>query len=177
MPNGKTIGAGAGMRLISYLLLVCGVILGFDIGGELHALVLFSANFSALALLHLVMEVAATAGIGLAFVLIRQHLRRAEHVHQADQSQLHALRQDFDRHMRDRFAQWGLSAAEGDVAILTMRGLRISEIATMRHTQDGTIKSQLSSIFRKSGVSTRTEFVARFMDEFLDQAAVRSSKD
>ena len=175
MPQGKTKGAGAGMRLISYLLLGCGVILGFDIGGEVHALVLFSANFSALALAHLVMEVVATAGVGVAFVLIRQHLRQAERVHQADQSQLRALRQDFDRHMRDRFAQWGLSAAENDVAILTMRGLRISEIAEMRHTQDGTIKSQLSSIFRKSGVSTRTEFVARFMDEFLDQAAERDA--
>lgn len=172
-----TKGAGVGMRLISYLLLFCGVILGFDIGGELHALGLFAQNFSVLAIAHLAMEAVATVGVGLAFVLIRQHLRQAEQVHQADQSQLRALRQDFDRHMRDRFAQWGLSAAESDVAILTMRGLKISEIALMRHTQDGTIKSQLSSIFRKSGVSTRTEFVARFMDEFLDQAAVQGAKD
>lgn len=166
-----TPSAERGMRLASHLLLVCGVVLGFDIGGELHALFLYTANFSALAVAHLLLEVLAYVGMGLAFVLIRRQLRLARAAHQSDQDQLRALRKDFDRHLHERFAQWGLSAAEVDVAILTVRGLKISEIAQMRHTQDGTIKSQLSSIFRKSGVSTRTEFVARFMDEFLDHAA------
>jgi DNA-binding CsgD family transcriptional regulator len=161
------------MRLVSYLLLICGLILGLDVGAELHSLVLFWQNYSILAVAHLLMEVLARLGVGLAFVIIRQHLRQADRVHHQDQSQLHALRQDFERHMHDRFTEWGLSAAESDVAILTMRGLKIAEIAHLRHTQTGTIKAQLSSIFRKSSVSTRTEFVARFMDEFLDRAAVK----
>lgn len=70
-----------------------------------------------------------------------------------------------------RFADWGLSPAERDVALLTVRGLKIADIARLRKSQQGTIKSQLSMIFRKSGVSNRTEFVASFIDELLDLSA------
>ena len=55
-----------------------------------------------------------------------------------------------------------------DVALLTIRGLSICRIAELRHTQQGTIKAQLSAIFRKAGVSSRTELLAMFMDELLD---------
>lgn len=158
------------MRWTSTLLVICGMILCFDIGGELHALYLYPASYGAMALVHLATELLGTLGVGWAFVLTRSELRRSLAEQHDSDSRLKALRGDFDRLMRQRFQDWGLSPAESDVALLTMRGMKISDIARMRQTHDGTIKSQLSVIYRKSKVSTRTEFVARFIDEFLDHS-------
>lgn len=83
-------------------------------------------------------------------------------------STLSALRACFDDLINARFDQWSLSQAERDVALLAFRGLRISEIAALRGTREGTVKAQMSSVFHKAGVTTRAEFLALFMDEFLD---------
>lgn len=159
------------LRLTSVLLFLCGMILCFDLGGELRSLAVYSDNYSALALLHVATEFLATLGLGLAFVLIRLDLRRMAADHRADRDRLHAIRSDFDRMLQRRFRDWGLSPAEVDVALLTVRGLKIAEIAEIRHAHTGTVKSQLSTIFRKSGISSRTELVASFIDELLDLAA------
>jgi len=81
---------------------------------------------------------------------------------------LAALRASFDDLVRARFDQWALSQAERDVALLAFRGLRISEIAALRGTREGTVKAQMSSVLQKAGVKTRAEFLALFMDEFID---------
>lgn len=159
------------LRLTSTLLFLCGMVLCFDLGGELHSLFVYSASYSALALVHVAAELLATLGLGLAFVLIRLDLRRMAADHRADRERLHAIRSDFDRMLQRRFRDWGLSPAEIDVALLTVRGLKIAQIAQIRHAHPGTVKSQLSTIFRKSGVSSRTEFIAGFIDELLDLAA------
>lgn len=59
---------------------------------------------------------------------------------------------------------------ERNIAMYMLKGLSISEIATARATAEGTIKAQSSSIFRKTGVNSRTELMSLFMDEFLDVA-------
>lgn len=159
------------MRVISTLLFLCGMVLFFDLGSELHALVSYPASFSTAVLIHLAAEVVATIGLGLAFTLIRADLRRSRAEQQADRERLSAIKSDFDRMVQRRFSDWGLSPAERDVALLTIRGLKIADIAQMRNAHSGTVKSQLSTIFRKSGVSNRTEFVASFIDELLDLAA------
>ncbi|MFN6951305.1 MAG: hypothetical protein ACK4NE_01755 [Albidovulum sp.] len=159
------------MQVASLLIFICGMTLCFDLGGELHALLRYPASLSGMMILHLVAEVLATAGLGWAFVLVRAELRRVSLRSQADAMRLHVLRHDFDRLLRQRFAEWNLTAAEADVALLTIRGLKIAEIAEMRHSQIGTVKAQLSAILRKSACRTRTELVARFIDEFLDQSS------
>jgi DNA-binding CsgD family transcriptional regulator len=60
-------------------------------------------------------------------------------------------------------------------ALLSLRGLKICEIARMRHTAEGTIKAQLSAVYRKSGISSRTELLALFMDEFLEYSTQPSA--
>lgn len=164
-----------GMRWTSILLFLSGMILFFDLGGELHAFISYPDSVSGQMLLHLAAEITATLGLGMAFALIRADLRRSKADQQADRERLSAIRADFDRMMRRRFTDWGLSPAERDVALLTVRGLKIADIAEMRGAHQGTIKSQLSTIFRKSGVSNRTEFVASFIDELLDLAASDAS--
>lgn len=84
------------------------------------------------------------------------------------QQRLSALRHCFDDLIRDKFEAWALSAAERDVALLAFRGLRISEIAELRGTREGTVKAQMSTVLHKAGVKTRAEFLALFMDEFIE---------
>lgn len=165
------------MRLASALLFLCGMILAFDVGGELHGTLLYPRSVSAIVWAHLVFEILASAGLGWAFLLTRREMRAMRTDHQADRDRLRAIRDDFDRFLHERFQAWRLSPAECDVALLTIRGLKIAEIAGIRHAHVGTIKSQLSAIFRKSGVSTRTEFVARFIDEFLDLSVTHHQQE
>lgn len=159
------------MRIASGLLLSCGTLLCFDVGGEIHAFAAYPQSVSFAALTHLVAETIATVGVGIAFLINQDALRRSVREAAAVKDRLNALRGDFDRHMHERFSNWGLSPAESDVALLTVRGLKIAEIAEIRGAQIGTIKSQLSTIFKKSGATTRTEFVARFVDDFLELTA------
>lgn len=88
-----------------------------------------------------------------------------------------AFRADFDSLIARRFDEWGLTSAERDVALLSLRGLRIAEIAQARQTRDGTVKAQISAAFHKAGVGTRAEFLALFMDEFLDFGANSAQVD
>lgn len=159
------------MRLASTLVFICGMTLCMDLGGELHGFFLHVSSFSGLALAHLGTELAATVGLGLAFALIRSDMRQIAAEGQADRERLRSIRSDFDRLLSVKFREWGLSRAETDVALLTVRGLKIAEIARMRGAQTGTVKSQLSGILRKSGYSTRTELVAGLFEDLLDLAA------
>lgn len=159
------------MRITSSLLFLCGMVLCLDVGGELHSFLLNYANFSGLAIAHLFTELAATVGLGVAFALIRADMRRIAAEGQADRDRLLAIRSDFDRMLARKFREWGLSRAEMDVALLAVRGLKIAEIARMRGAQAGTVKSQLSTIFHKSGFSTRTEMVAGLFEDLLDLTA------
>lgn len=88
---------------------------------------------------------------------------------------LACLRGHFDEIIDERFRAWGLSAAERDIALLSLRGFGIGEIARMRDTRDGTVKAQLSAVYRKSGVAGRPELLALFMDEFLDYGAAEEA--
>lgn len=159
------------MRATSVLILVCGLILCFDIGSELYLVARYPNSLSRLAMLHIVVEFLATFGLGVAFSSIRAEMRRSLARSRIDREHLTAIRGDFDRLLQERFREWDLTPAERDVALLTIRGMKIAEIARIRHAHHGTVKSQLSTIYRKSGAATRTEFVARFIDEFLDHSA------
>lgn len=76
-----------------------------------------------------------------------------------------------------QFGIWGLSLAEHDVGLLSLKGLRISEIAEIRQTRVGTIKAHLNSIFRKANVGSRPEFLATCLENLIDWDAERRAKD
>ena len=89
-------------------------------------------------------------------------------------TQLGSLRGGFDALIQDRFAQWRLTPAQRDVALLTLRGLRLSEIAKARHCAEGTVKAHLNAIFRAARVGTLSEFIGLFMEELLDFGAMQA---
>lgn len=81
--------------------------------------------------------------------------------------QLDAARGAFQSGIDGYFEQWQLSEAEKDIALLTIKGMTISEIADIRQTKQSTIKTQSSSIYKKAGVSSRAQLVSLLIEELL----------
>ncbi len=73
--------------------------------------------------------------------------------------------------LEGHFSSWNLSPAEREVAWLTFKGFTNQEIADLRGTREGTIKAQTYAIFRKAGVNSRTQLLAYFMDDMLQNVA------
>ena len=77
--------------------------------------------------------------------------------------------------VEEYFEQWGLTPSEKDVALLAIKGLSISEIARVRETKDGTIKAQSNAIYRKAGVSGRSQLLSLFIEELMSDGLVNDT--
>lgn len=149
------------------------MIFGSDIGIELHNELLEGQRLTRWQILHLATKTFAVGLLLFGYILSQREIRRLSHEETRQLDTLAVLRGHFDNIIFRRFEIWGLSKAECDVALLSLRGLKISEIALLRKTKEGTIKAQLSAIFHKAGIGTRTQLLALFMDEFLDFGATQ----
>jgi DNA-binding NarL/FixJ family response regulator len=76
----------------------------------------------------------------------------------------------------DQFRQWQLSAAETDIAGLMLKGASLKEIALARDTSEATIRQQAQSIYRKSGLSGRTELSAYFLESLFETSDAHRSQ-
>lgn len=65
------------------------------------------------------------------------------------------------------FDMWKFSPSEREVALLLIKGMSTQEIADIRDTKIGTVKSQTSAIYQKAGVKGRNELVAYFVEDLL----------
>lgn len=72
------------------------------------------------------------------------------------------------KHIALRFDEWGLTPGEGDVALFALKGCDITEIARLRSAAAGTVRSQLSQIYAKAGVSSQAMLVSLFIDDLLE---------
>jgi DNA-binding CsgD family transcriptional regulator len=70
---------------------------------------------------------------------------------------------DFSDQIQQQFTAWRLTAAEREVAMLMLKGLRHKEIASMRATSERTVRQQALTIYRKAGLDGRTDLVAFFL--------------
>jgi len=66
-----------------------------------------------------------------------------------------------------QLAQWGLTTAENEVALLMLKGLRHKEIADLRGTSERTVRQQAAAIYKKAGISGRSDLAAFFMEDLL----------
>ena len=58
------------------------------------------------------------------------------------------------------------------MALLAIKGLSLAEIAAVRKTKDGTIKAQCNAIYRKAGVTGRTQLLSLFIEELLAEGLI-----
>lgn len=89
----------------------------------------------------------------------REAQRFREEAHDA----LRGLGEAIDR----QFTRWALSPAEREVGILLLKGLSHREIAQVRSTTETTIRQQALALYRKSGLGSRTELSAFFLEDLL----------
>ena len=74
--------------------------------------------------------------------------------------------------MEQYFHEWGLTPSEADVATFAIKGLDIAEIAEVRGTAEGTVKTHLNAIYRKSGTSGRGALLGLLVDDLLAQPLI-----
>ncbi|MBF9043015.1 helix-turn-helix transcriptional regulator [Rhodobacterales bacterium HKCCE4037] len=114
------------------------------------------------------MEIGAALGLvlGVFFgaLFLRASLRRTRAAEEA----LRIASSAFMDIVEERFAEWGLTPAERDVALFALKGCTLSEIAALRDTSEGTVKAQTNAIYRKANVSGRPQFLSLFVEDLMD---------
>ena len=70
--------------------------------------------------------------------------------------------------MEAYFQSWLLTPAERDVATFVIKGFSIAEIAELRGSAEGTIKTHLNSIYRKAGVPGRAQLVSLLVEDLMN---------
>ena len=65
------------------------------------------------------------------------------------------------------FTDWGLTVSERDVAWLTLKGLSISEVASIRGSAEGTVKAHLAGVYRKAGLQGRNALLSLVVEELM----------
>lgn len=74
-------------------------------------------------------------------------------------------------HIALRFDEWRLTPGESEVALFALKGCDVSEIARLRGAATGTVRSQLSQIYAKAGVTSQAMLVSLFIEDLLHAAA------
>lgn len=121
--------------------------------------------------MHLNVEAAAViamiAGIVFEARVLMRLLQRKAHL----ERQVSLAARAFHDVIEERLTAWALTTAERDVAHFTVKGLSITEIAGLRGSAEGTVKSQLNAIYRKAGVGNRGELLSLLIEELMDRRA------
>lgn len=66
-----------------------------------------------------------------------------------------------------QFERWALTAAEREVGLLLLKGLTHREAAEVRKTSEATVRQQALAIYRKSGLRSRSDLSAFFLEDLL----------
>ena len=119
---------------------------------------------SGLGLLDIAIAMALLAGTVLGAVAARRLLREAGR----QDAQLAVARGAIGALLQQRFDSWGLSAAEPEVALFAIKGCPIGEIAALRGSAEGTVRSQLSQVYAKAGVGGQAALMAAFLDDLVE---------
>ena len=113
-------------------------------------------------------EIGAALGLVIGLVLGAVVLRNILRQSRAMERQLRAASSAFMDLLQERFAAWGLTPAERDVALFAIKGLSTQDIAQLRSTSEGTVKAQTTAIYRKAGVTGRPQLLSLFIDDMMD---------
>ncbi|HEU5060043.1 MAG TPA: LuxR C-terminal-related transcriptional regulator [Kofleriaceae bacterium] len=66
-----------------------------------------------------------------------------------------------------QFERWSLSPAEKEVALLLLKGLSHKQIAEVRSIAEATARQQARAIYRKAGLTGRSDLAAFFLEDLL----------
>ena len=104
-------------------------------------------------------------GVIMGAIVLRQARRRTRKAEEA----LRLARSAFRDVLKERFDDWDLTPAERDVAMFAIKGFSTADIAGFRSVSEGTVKAQTNAIYRKAGVSGRSQLISLFVDELVGE--------
>jgi len=97
-----------------------------------------------------------------------RHIRRITSDLRRNERALARARGALADHIALRFDEWELTPGESDVALFALKGCDVAEIARLRGAAQGTIRSQLSQVYAKAGVTSQAMLVSLFFDDLLE---------
>ncbi len=122
------------------------------------------------------LEIGASLGLLLGLALGGLTLARSIRGRRVAEEKLRRASGAFMELLEERFTGWGLTPAERDVALFAVKGLSTAEIAALRQTSEGTVKAQTNAIYRKAGVTGRSQLLSLFIDDLMrDDGTVRAA--
>ena len=149
--------------LVVFVQVFCALFFMLDLTSSLTGTTWFFISWQSRELL----SVAASVGLILGAILgVRAVLRARVHSDRAEQA-IRTASGAFNEVVEEHFADWGLTPAEKEVAWLSIKGFSTSEIAKIRNTSEGTVKAQGNGIYRKAGVSGRTQLLSILVEDLL----------
>ena len=114
-----------------------------------------------------IVEIGATLGLVLGSVLgITLAISAQKKMRRADWA-LRITSGEFSKVVQEYFDTLNLTAAENEVAWFILKGMSISEIANLRGTREGTIKVQGTAIYKKAGVTGKSQLVSLLLEDLL----------
>lgn len=80
---------------------------------------------------------------------------------------LKSFKDAFSQDIERTFSKWRLTKAERQVAALLLKGLSIKEIAAVRKANENTVRSQCTSLYKKSKLANRSQLSSYFFDDLI----------
>ena len=114
-------------------------------------------------LLECLVAIALFLSVGVGAWVLRQTLQRSARQEQA----LNVARGALSELLAARFEEWRLTPSEADIATFALKGCNIAEIAHLRDAKEGTVRSQLSQVYAKAGVTSQAMLMALFLEELV----------
>jgi DNA-binding CsgD family transcriptional regulator len=128
---------------------------------------------------HVIYEIMLIAAEMTVFFLLWRAWFQAEHqvtevraeleTHRAERDAWRASAESalagFGRAVEERFAAWGLTSAETEIALLLLKGRSHKEIAYTTNRSERTVRQHAVTIYQKSHLGGRAELAAFFLDD------------
>ncbi|MEW7007683.1 helix-turn-helix transcriptional regulator [Lentilitoribacter sp. EG35] len=147
------------LQIIGCLFFVVPIIFGF------FGISLRPAPWQIYEIMELISALALVIGLIMSLRLFNRSRVERDHAKLA----LKRASSAFGEVLEERFHEWQLSAAERDVAMFLIKGSSTAEIADMRNTSEGTIKAQNAAIYKKAGVTGKTQLLSLFVEDLFEK--------
>ena len=82
-------------------------------------------------------------------------------------NKVQSYKEEFSNEIQQNFKSWKLTKAENQVASLLLKGLSLKEIAEVRSSNENTVRSQCTSVYKKSKLANRSQLSSYFLDDLI----------
>lgn len=152
-------------KVILIAQMVFTVLFLFKLIADIFAIPLQFISWFAMELVEVTASIGMLLGVCSSFLLVSQGQKRIVDV----EMKVNAAAGEFEKYLKHQFDEWELSPTEKNITILVIKGFGNQEIAEIRGTTESTVKSQMSSIFRKTKTTSRNQLVTWMLEDVIDR--------